>query len=346
MLILTAASLLLVLYGAQIAGRGEFHRDYHSPGKSGALKGIFVLFVFASHVYNYLDLVGWDELAFRPVTYVGQLMVAPFLFYSGFGVMESIRRKGDPYVRAIPVHRCLRTLAHFDIAVCLFLLVRIIIQKEVTPGQFLLSLLAWESIGNSNWFIFAILLLYLITTVCFLWLKKPLPAAALTTVLTVAAMAVLSRFKEEHWYNTMLCYCLGMWFSLLRPRVEKVLMGSEGVYFAVLAVVTGAYLALGHWQYRLPFGFYVYGILFMILVVIVSMKLELNNRFLRFLGDHVFEVYILQRIPMRMMRSFRVARSQPVVFVLLSFAITCLLAVVFRRAMDRLDRVVFARRSS
>ncbi len=341
-----AAVVLLVLYGVQIAGKGQFFTDYHSPEKSGALKGVFVLFVFASHVYNYLDLSSAEELAFRPVQYVGQLMVAPFLFYSGFGVMESIRKKGEGYLRRIPVHRCLRTLVHFDVAVCLFLLVRTVIQKPVTLNQFLLALTGWESIGNSNWFVFAILMLYLITTVSFLLMKKDfVSAAALTSVLTVAAMVLLSRVKEEHWYNTMLCYCLGLWFSLLRTRFERVLMAGDRQYAAILVLVTGAYVLLGKQYYRLPFGYYVYGTVFMLLVVILSMKFSVGNRFLKFLGDHVFEIYILQRIPMRLMRSFRVARKAPVVFVLVSFGITCLLAVLFRRAMKGLDKGIFDRKA-
>lgn len=345
MLILSLAALLLILYGAKIAPWGKFHLDYYSPVKSGALKGIFVLFVFASHVKNYLNLSGWDELAFWPVSYLGQLMVAPFLFYSGFGIMESIRRKGEVYVRSIPIHRCLRTMVHFDIGVCLFLVVRLIIQKEVTLRKFLLSLLAWESIGNSNWFVFVIVVLYLLTTVSFLLVKQNCAfTALLTSVLTIAAMNVLSRFKDLYWYNTMPCYCLGMWFSLLRPQVEKILMRSDAGYYALLAMTCGLYLAMENWQYRLPFGFYVYGIVFMILVVIASMKLELNNRFLRFLGNHVFEIYILQRIPMRLMRSFRVARNQPVIFVLLSFAITCLMAMLFRIAMQKLDERLFVQK--
>ena len=157
MLILTAAVILLALYGTKIAPWGAFHEDYHSPGKTNALKGIFVLFVFASHCQNYLDLSGWDVWAFWPVEYVGQQMVAPFLFWSGFGIMESIRRKGTAYVCGLPKNRCLKLLLHFDCALFLFLLVRFIIKKPVTVPQFLLSLICWESIGNSNWFVFVII---------------------------------------------------------------------------------------------------------------------------------------------------------------------------------------------
>lgn len=79
----------------------------------------------------------------------------------------------------------------------------------------------------------------------------------------------------------------------------------------------------------------------MILLTLLTMKTAPDNRFLQYLGDNVFEIYILQRIPMRLMRSFRIARHQPVVFVLLSFVITCILAYLFRRAMEKLDKKLF-----
>jgi len=342
MLILTAAVILLVLYGTKIAPWGEFHGDYHSLKKTNALKGIFVLFVFASHCQNYLDLSGWDCKAFWLVDYVGQLMVAPFLFWSGFGVMESVRRKGTAYVRGLPKNRCLKTLIHFDCAVFLFLLVRILIKKPVTLRQFLLSLLCWESIGNSNWFVFAILVLYLITTVSFLLIRKnDYAAAAATTALTVGMVAVLSFFKEVHWYNTMLCYCLGMWYSLLRQRVESLVMKKDLLYILALLAAALGFLCARRLQYRIPFGMSLHGIFFMILLTLLTMKISPDNRFLQYLGNNVFEIYILQRIPMRLMRSFRIARHQPVVFVLLSFGITCILAWLFRKAMKKLDSKIF-----
>ena len=345
MLILTAAVILLVFYGTKIARWGEFQREYHSPGKTNALKGIFVLFVFASHVRNYLALSGWDLMAFWPVNYVGQLMVAPFLFWSGFGIMESVRRKGAAYVRGLPKNRCLRMLVHFDCALILFLLVRLIIQKKVTLTQFLLSLICWDTIGNSNWFVFAIIVLYLLTTFAFLTLRRnERAAAALMTMLTVVTMAVLSFFKEEHWYNTMLCYCLGMWYSILRTRIEAVALKDDWRYMICLLAAGAAFCCMRMLQYRIPFGFSLYGIVFMMLLVLLSMKISPDNRFLQYLGDNVFEIYILQRIPMRLMLSFGIAENSPAVFVLLSFGFTCILAFLFRGAMNRLDGKLFAPR--
>ena len=46
------------------------------------INGIFVLFVFLSHFGQY-ETMPWNRLLLA----IGQLMVAPFLFYSGYGII-------------------------------------------------------------------------------------------------------------------------------------------------------------------------------------------------------------------------------------------------------------------
>ena len=41
---------------------------------------------------------------------MGQLVVVMFLFYSGYGIGESYKKKGVNYVQQMPVHRILTTL--------------------------------------------------------------------------------------------------------------------------------------------------------------------------------------------------------------------------------------------
>lgn len=57
------------------------------------INGIFVLFVFLSHFGQY-ETMPWNNLLLA----IGQLMVAPFLFYSGYGIMEQIQRRGIMYL--------------------------------------------------------------------------------------------------------------------------------------------------------------------------------------------------------------------------------------------------------
>ena len=85
---------LMFISGMKIAGEGSFHRDYCSVEKSTALKGVFVMLVFFQHFRTYITPEETDFVAVGVSEFLGQLIVVPFLFYSGFGVMESIRAKG------------------------------------------------------------------------------------------------------------------------------------------------------------------------------------------------------------------------------------------------------------
>lgn len=333
--------LLMCAAGATFAEPGQFYKDYCSPKKSNALKGIFVLIVFVSHFRAYVPIGAEDQVAVSVVTYLGQLMVVPFLFYSGYGVMESIRKKGISYTKKLPVHRALKTLLHFDIAVLLFLVLNFVLGKQVTLQKFLLSLVCWTSLGNSNWYIFAMVALYLITAVAFLVFRKNhYAAAALATVLTCVLIVILAPHRPAYCYNTILSYCFGMWYSLFREKIERVVMGHEILYFAALAVVLVAYRWVSH-RISSPWIYQGYSILFMILVVLVGMKVTFDNGFLQFLGKHTFSIYILQRLPMILLSEMGLYQGDKVTMFIVSFLLTCVISVVFDEAMAKLDALIF-----
>ena len=101
MLLFYIIILLLSLYGISFIKSG-FNQDYISKEQCNAIKGIFILFVFTRHIWPYLSKFGYDFSApgdslFMSIDrWLGQLLVVSFLFYSGFGVMESIKSKGEP----------------------------------------------------------------------------------------------------------------------------------------------------------------------------------------------------------------------------------------------------------
>lgn len=151
-----------------------FYADYLSFDTTNAIKGIFIALVFIKHATPYIlnsSYVFDNSLLSRTFIFinsqVGQWIVAMFLFYSGYGIMESIRKKGMIYVQSIPRKRVLTTLVNFDIAVALFAVVSLFVPNEYTIKQYMLSFIGWESVGNSNWYIFIIMLCYLIAYLCF-----------------------------------------------------------------------------------------------------------------------------------------------------------------------------------
>ena len=156
--------LFIVIAEAKFAPAGKFNTDYLSKESTTAINGIFVFLVFLCHAIGYVTVdpsidVQWTTMH----SYMGQLVVVPFLFFSGYGIMCSIKAKGTTYVKGMFKKRFLPLLLHFDIAVFLYFLLNLIfIKRSYSLKDTLLAFLTWTSIGNSNWYIGAMLLLYII----------------------------------------------------------------------------------------------------------------------------------------------------------------------------------------
>lgn len=81
-----------------------------SVPQTTCIKGIFVVLIFLSHSCQYIDTktLPFFRLYLLLGSILGQLIVAPFLFYSGYGVMEQIKDKGESYVDQMPKKEYLR----------------------------------------------------------------------------------------------------------------------------------------------------------------------------------------------------------------------------------------------
>lgn len=196
-----------------------------SKEQTQTIKGIFVITIFFSHFCSYVVFDKWLDMPMKTYcSWLGQLMVVPFLFYSGYGIFESVKKKGMGYISSFPKKRIIKTLVHFDLAIILFLIYDFFFAPEyLSLVKILLSFIAWNSIGNSNWFVFAILCAYVFSYMSIYSTRGDLTKSfILITVLCFFYIAVISRFKGGYWYDTILSFPLGCFFSLSK---EKLMVG-------------------------------------------------------------------------------------------------------------------------
>ncbi len=337
----------ICIYGMKISPVKEFNQNYMSRDNTTAIKGIFVFLVFMSHFIQYYEMSTVFDNPYKLVrTFLGQLVVVMFLFYSGYGIYESVKRKGTDYIKSFPTQRVLKTLLHLDLAVMLFFILNLITGKAMTIEKVLWSLIGWKNIGNSNWFMFTILVLYIVIYVAFMIFKKhKVLALVFTTVLTVVYIIIMREgFKlAAYWYNTSLCLPLGLWYSFFKEKIEKFVMKNNITWFITTAVCAAIFIFC-HLNKR-EFAIYLlWTITFTLLIIFVSMKVELGNKALAWLGNHVFSVYILQRLPMSVFDSIEAISSNRYLFFVLSFAVTVILAEIFDRTTGALDKVLFKKR--
>ncbi len=344
MIIFVFLILLCALPGVKAAEPGTIFPDYISRARTTAINGVFVLLVFFSHVSTYIKMAGPLDAAYQTMKgYLGQLVVVTFLFFSGFGMMESITKKGMAYVRSIPWHRFCKVLLHMILAVLLFWAVDLALKKPPALKNVLLAFIGWTSIGNSNWYIFAVLALYVIVFLSFIVCKaNRWVGAVLTTVLSVLFVYWQIRIGRDSWtYNTVIVFAAGMWYSLLRAPLEKLAGRNTPLWFLSFGVLFALYLVFDFKKGGGIEWYSLWAICFVLVLVMLSMKLAIGNRLLQFFGAHVFSIYILQRIPMLLLSHFGYQEGHPYRFVVACFAATLVLAVLFDYGTDKLDALLF-----
>ena len=315
-----------------------------APEQTTMVKGIFVLLVFASHVSGYLALpsglltTGYTTLR----SFLGQLIVVPFLFYSGYGIRLSLERKGNAYLRTMPRKRILTTYAHTVLILLVFLSVQLLFGHRYQLKQLLLSFLLLRSFGNSNWYLFAILFLYLATYLSFRWFSGPKRACAFCFALCAGYFAVFCITADTYWYDTIFVYFFGLIYPDLRKKAREAIPRFS-LWLLVCLLLAAAVLALKRNTGIAPLDGAkgnLRGILFMLLLNVFLERFSLGNRILQGLGKRVFLCYLLQRLPMIVLQELGLGRS-PALFVPAAALFTVALVLLFERLLALLDKRLF-----
>lgn len=301
-----------------------------SISSTTCIKGVFVLLIFLSHFCQYIDTNTLPY--FGPYLFLrsilGQLVVAPFLFYSGYGIMEQIKKKGKNYIGSMPKKRIFKTWLHFVLAVVIYLLVSFHLRSGYSLTTILLSFTGWESLGNSNWYIFAILVMYICTYASFKILKndRAVWACFIFALLYIAIMHFAK--SGSWWYDTILCFPAGMLVSCYKKRVTCFMKKRCGavIVFCLMAFGFRANLMM----HELLSVFFCLGI------VLLCSYIKIESSILLFLGKHAFEIYILQRIPMMLLQEYMNGYA----YMLTCLIVSVVLAVLFKEAERKVDLVL------
>lgn len=365
----------------RFSGAGQFNETYLDKKSTTTINGIFVILVLLSHYMQYAHFGGIiDEPYLLLRAHLHQMVVATFLFYSGYGMMEQIKRKGDTYVRSLP-KKAGKLLFRFDVSVLLFLLMHLAFGKTYSFNWIVPSLIGWKDVGNSNWYIFDILVLYVLMFMAFglislikqacrgeaakihpagedamaggFFNRHPnLPGLILFTILTLAFVYVMMKAeKGTRWYNTVILLPVGCFYSEFRKELERLIMKNDVTYYLTLLVIFVVYCFsyLHRDSYGIE-GYTVWAFAFIAMVILLTMKVSICNPVLEWFGKHVFSIYILQRIPMIVLSRIGLIEAHKYLSLIAVFALTIPLAIVFDKVtgalLDSFDRIGKSKRAT
>ncbi|MBE6587344.1 MAG: acyltransferase [Ruminococcaceae bacterium] len=348
MIALPIILVVITLIGVRFSG---FHKDYAGISQTTAVKGFFAAVIVMSHLLGYVTSLAHptEEIYRTVINHIGQLMVAMFFFYSGYGVVVSYQKKGD-YYNTFLKNRLLKVLVHFDIAVLLFAIMNLVLSISYDKAQYITCWVGWGSIGNSNWFIFDTLVFYFIAFIAMTvreYTKTDMKIfASVVSVLCLffwAIMAILYGKAATWWYDTVLCFPVGIWYAVFKDKIDAF---AKKWYFYL---PTLALLSLGFaFLYGRRFYVEYYSLLapvFCLLLTWVTMKVKFDNKILGWLGKHSFSIYIIQRIPMVILTHLGLNKNNNV-FALLVVITVLLSAWLFSLLLSQVDKLIFKKKKS
>ena len=346
MIIFLIVFLFVALYKARFAPIA-FHNDYLSREKSTSSKGFFAVIIIFSHVMSYVSLSdSWMDTSYKAIIgFIGQAMVSMFFFYSGYGIYEACKRKPD-YMDSFIGKRVFRILVHLDVAVLFYwFLCAVILDKKIDFSTLIKAMIGLTSLENSNWFVFTMLLLYVFAFVCIKVCKgHDSLAFCLITALTIVYIVYARRSGfSGWWYDTALCFSLGLFYSRYKERIESVMLRNNYVCYTAIVVSVGLFILSSFAYldgYDIKIGIFK-NTVFALAWVFLSMKLSIDNPVLRWLGKHSFSLYVIQRIPMILVKHYGPDNMNTYFYCILSFALVFVAAPLFTMLLSLVDRLLF-----
>ena len=332
--------LLLFIIVFFIKSRFHFkdnNENYISRKQTQCINGFFVLIVFLRHFKSYIKFGDFDHIFQAIDGWTGQLIVVPFLFFSGYGIMLSISKKGTSYVNSVITKRFPKVWIHFMMAIVLFVFTNMYLGNKLDIYKVLFSLIGWDGIGNSNWYIFDTLVLYILTFFSFRFTGKNNKLGMyIMSLLSTGFVLFMVYFKQGYWYNTIIAYPLGMLFAFFEPKFRSWINKSH-LNFIILATAGAVTIFFSSFDKGKLTSYEVFVTSSILIILALSLKVEFGNKILEFLGKYVFEIYILQRIPMLLLKQYI---PQKYLYFAACFAATIVISILFRFAEKGVDYLI------
>ena len=320
--------LLLLLFGVKKAGKGQFFDNFLDLDISKGLQGFTAVAIILHHMIQKITNYGqYDKGVVGIMNDVGVLLTGIFFFFSGYGLYTSFRNK-ENYLDGFLKKRLPAVLIPFYMTNTIFLLASLALGYKMTVGEFFVYLSGFVLLNSQMWYIVEIIILYLAFYLIFRLIKKQKVALSVMA-LFILVMTVITLFrghdktyacggawfKGEWWYNSTWTFFVGMVIARYKEPViafvkkyYKVLLPVGTVLFLVMHAATVYMLShVGYWKewdgypgYKEKFlTWLVQGptvIVFVLTLLMLTMKIQFHNGLLRFLGKIAIELYLIHNI--------------------------------------------------
>jgi len=267
-----------------------------------------------------------------------------FLFYSGFGIYESINYKGTNYVKSLPKKGIILFIKS-QIIILIFLIINLFIGIKTSLTNYLLSIIFKSSLGNSNWFAFSIILFYFYSFLSFIFIKNR--KYYFFGIFFICLFCFLHNYLVYNYYypnirhtvDNTLTFIIGFYYSLLKIYLEKIIMKNDVFYYGSLSFSIILYYKYYIYRLKTIWIVSITNSIFSLITVLVSMKVRFHNEFLTLLNSHSYSIYLLQRIVMRFISIKKYFKNNEFIRFFFELSMILFISIAFDNSTYFIDKI-------
>ena len=338
-LVLTFLSLI----NANIKCGNKFFTDYMDLENTSNVKGIFVWMIIFRHSTGYYYR-NHKKASIIIDNSFQQNIVSLFLFYSGYGIYKSFSIKEVNYIKTLPI-KSIILFIKTQLIILLFLLTNKILHKKMTLKDYFYAVILKKSIGNSYWFASAIILFYIEAFFSFIFIRNKKYNFIGIILLTYICYfhvkyALKYYYPKDPIYNldTIMCFIPGLYYCFFQSYIDKIIMFNDIIYLGFISIASYFYYKFHlHPKEGLLLYRSIKNCIFCIVAVLLTMKIQLKNDFLKFLNSHSYSIYLLQRIVFIYFHQKGILKNSSFIRFFFQFSLILLISCIFDRITIYID---------
>lgn len=273
---------------------------YLAKESTDCIKGFFALVVVLAHIRGQLPVFN-NTMVGQLLTAAGYLSVAIFFFISGYGIEASYKTKGDKYVVNFHKNRIIPFYFSYLLVLVIYLLFYMLLGKmgEVNGALIVRSIFLQGTIVQNGWYIETIILFYIVFWVGYCNVKKKNRRILIVFlgVVLYCAWCIVDK-RGPYSYVSVFAFPLGIIWCECQTKLDRIFAKKKNEILGVLIVfatfcvtLIGGNIPIFTKPIMLTLRCFS-SIVFVVLVLLVSRILRINNFILRFLGKISCEIYV------------------------------------------------------
>lgn len=314
----------------------DFNDEYMSYAQTNCIKALSCIFLMFHHVVLRITDLNYFYI---PVKYFAFPFVALFFFYSGYGLMSGLL-KDKKYLNDFLKTRLPKILIPY----LLFLAIDAIYLIVINNFDFSIFIgdIIFAKKLNHLWYITVLISLYLLFYFVFsrFSIKKSIKYINIFIILYVFLFSILN--ISAFWYSSVIGFGFGLYYKYKEDEF-KLKLKNEYLKKLIILICAFAILFVGRLiislkvtDIELLHGIYrnLLSVMFIIIILMLSLKLKVYSKILSFLGNISYEIYLTHYFIILLFSKNLNSNSINILFIII-------LTILISFGINKISRIIY-----